>query len=322
MDPTFFEGYTIKHKLGSGGYGDIFSVKSRNEKKLYALKTEHLDSPNRVMKNEIRMLKQLPDLPIFPKIIKSGKTSGLNYFVMPLYGPSLSIIRHNLEGGSFSLPTLLYVAKETFTIIEILHQQGIVHCDVKPSNFLLNQVEYGGLVLIDFGLSSKFIDSNHNHITNQNSNGFRGTMKYASINVHKMIEPTRRDDIISWFYSIIELFKGKLPWKDVQDSNLSMSCKASISIEKLCSGLPRQMKIIWEKIKDLEFDEEPDYNGIRIELDEAISENGINLPFELDWESHNQIIKQLSPHPELFDKECYQNYMSKESNKKKSCFIY
>ena len=135
-----------------------------------------------------------------------------------------------------------------------------------------------------------------------------------------MIEPTRRDDIISWFYSIIEMAKGKLPWKDVQDHSLSMSCKQAISTDKLCSGLPRQMKTIWSSIKDMEFEQCPDYDGIKLELDRALIENKFENMSSYDWEEKPDILKKLTPHPELFDKNLART-MECSKTKKKICII-
>ena len=37
-----------------------------------------------------------------------------------------------------------------------MHSKGIIYCDMKPSNILIN--EYGQLKFSDFGLSKKIID--------------------------------------------------------------------------------------------------------------------------------------------------------------------
>ena len=306
-------GFTIIRRLGSGGYGEIYAAQKPNDPTIYAIKTETVETNQKGMELEISVLKNLPVSTRFAKLITQGSTPALNYFVMPLYGPSLSALKKLMPSNRFNLFTAFFVAKQMLEILQELHSYGFVHCDVKPSNFLLQQRTIGGLVLIDFGLSSKYITQSGKHIETKTSDGFRGTLKYASINVHKLYEPTRRDDVISWFYSFIEMAKGFLPWAEVRDRNLSMSCKQTISPEKLCQGLPQHCLDIWKAIKDLGFDEEPNYNLIYHYIDDIFAENQWSLVDALDWEKNSNILKETTPFPELFDQTSQhtsQNYIT------------
>ena len=302
MSDVEIGGFSIIRRLGSGGYGEIYAAQKPNDSTIYAIKTETVETNQKGMELEISVLRELPPSTRFSKLITHGSTPALNYFVMPLYGPSLSALKKLMPSGRFNLYTAFYVAKQMLEILQELHSTGFVHCDVKPSNFLLQQRTIGGLVLIDFGLSSKYITSEGKHIESRTSSGFRGTLKYASLNVHKLFEPTRRDDVISWFYSLIEMSKGTLPWADVRDRNLSMSCKQTISPEKLCQGLPEKVVEIWKCIKDLKFDEEPDYELIYQYIDEIFGENQWSQINLLDWETNPNLLKETTPFPELFDK--------------------
>jgi len=51
------------------------------------------------------------------------------------------------------------------------------------------------------------------HIPFRRGRSFIGTAKYASLNSHKNIELSRRDDLESLAYVLIELVNGHLPWK-------------------------------------------------------------------------------------------------------------
>lgn len=298
-------GFVTEAPLGRGGYGRIYSIRENKTHEVYALKTEDIKCTTQSLQNEIRIMERLPPDRCFPHIKANGVTEKIRYYIMPLYGPSLSRLLREIEGQKFTLGCALRIAFEMISIIEKLHEAGIVHCDIKPGNFLLNNVSTGGFVLTDFGLSSLWLDPvTKKHIARRTGAGFRGTLKYASVHVHNGCEPTRRDDIISWFYSMIELAKGKLPWKDVKDSGLAMSCKQTMNAEKLCSGLPTRSVAIWNLIENLEFDSKPDYATIKRELRSMAAESGIDInEVAWDWSSQQWLIRKVTMYPELFCEE-------------------
>lgn len=49
--------------------------------------------------------------------------------------------------------------------------------------------------------------------------GFRGTLRYVSLRVHAREEPGPADDLVSLFYSMIELIRGSVPWRSLHHNN-------------------------------------------------------------------------------------------------------
>lgn len=71
--------------------------------------------------------------------------------------------------------------------------------------------------LIDFGLARKYRLPTGEIRPPRKTAGFRGTARYASIHSHRSMELSRRDDLWSVFYVLIEFSVGSLPWRKVKD---------------------------------------------------------------------------------------------------------
>jgi serine/threonine protein kinase len=71
------------------------------------------------------------------------------------------------------------------------------------------------VTLIDFGLSSKYLNQHSQHIPFRNTETLLGTPMYASNNALLGKEISRRDDIESMIYILIFCLKGSLPWQGV-----------------------------------------------------------------------------------------------------------
>lgn len=96
-----------------------------------------------------------------------------------------------------------------------------------------------------------------------------GTTRYASVNAHKGMEPSRRDDLESIGYLLVYFLKGSLPWQGLQARNdqerykLITEKKLSISVERLCHELPNEFQDYLNYSRGLEFDEDPDYEYLK-----------------------------------------------------------
>ncbi|OHT06496.1 CK1 family protein kinase [Tritrichomonas foetus] len=192
--------YEVEACVGRGGFGDIYGVKVADSNKILALKLEPVEGKSNLLK-EIEFLKRLQDSLNFPIYYDDGVTDQYRYLVMELLGPSLSSTRREMKHCHFSLSTTLRIGIKMLRCLEQVHKHGIIHCDVKPGNFLLRPDCLHSLVLVDFGLAQFYI----HHKTGKHKkfkiyNGFNGTMKYASLNSMNESSLSRRDDLYSWFY--------------------------------------------------------------------------------------------------------------------------
>ena len=78
------------------------------------------------------------------------------------------------------------------SILETIHSYQVLHCDIKPQNFMVKDNE---LFIIDFGLAT-FYDETHSYPCKQ----IVGSSKYASYYTHCGEPLSKRDDLLSLGY--------------------------------------------------------------------------------------------------------------------------
>jgi serine/threonine protein kinase len=262
--------YKIHQLIGQGGFGDIYCVINIDTNRLCAMKIEMTDAANHGIRREISLLGTLQGSPVFPRIEMAGETDRCVYYAMELLGPSLATVRHNYR-GKLPLVFALRCGVQMLKCIEQLHRRGFIHRDIKPGNFLLRHDLVYPICLIDFGLATSYVDSESGaHLNLHPGRGFVGTAKYASENALRGRSLSRRDDLMSWFYSLVEMIKGKLPWPNNIGREELLKIRQKKSRSTVCSGLPKQMFRIHGMIMKLEFDEMPDFPAISALMNAAI----------------------------------------------------
>lgn len=82
-----------------------------------------------------------------------------NHFVilMQALGPSIRDLKKRIIADRFSKKTSLWVCRKMIQALEFVHSIGMVHGDVKPSNFCIGLNKRDRQVyIIDFGVTRKF----------------------------------------------------------------------------------------------------------------------------------------------------------------------
>ena len=158
----------------------------------------------------------------------------------------------------FDLKTCLMLAIQLIKIIQKVHEERIIHRDIKPDNFLIGSGDKSDSVyVIDFGLAKMYKNVEGAHIPFKEGKNLTGTARYASINTHKGIEQSRRDDLESIGHVILYLLKGSLPWQGLpgRSKNEKYAAikkkKIETDLNLLCKGIPSEFKEFMEYCRAL-----------------------------------------------------------------------
>ena len=286
LGQTFFNKYTCVKKLGKGSFGSIYQAVYGKEE--YALKFEDRKKNNDLLQNEAAIMNYLKG-PNIPTVKSYGFTSSYNILVMQLLGRDLE--HHFKKRKKFSVKTVCMLGFQMINILENIHEKHILHRDIKPENFVMGLNQNSKIVyLIDFGLAKKYRSMStliQYPLTMKKK--FTGTARYASINALKGYEHSRRDELESLGYIFIYFLKGKLPWQNIKVKDKEekfkkiLQKKLEISSNELCLGIPKEFEIFLEYVKNLKYDEKPDYNMLKDLLYKIMKDGNYKNDYIYDW---------------------------------------
>lgn len=174
-DIEFFatQGLEFKSVIANGGYGVIYLMFSHKYNTNFAIKT----IPKEMFKeSELECLKTIDD----PHIVMLYNFFDFDSFVYMLmeYCPNdLEKLLHIKK--SFSTEELSKYIRDCLLGIKACHDRKIAHCDIKPSNFLLDK--YDRVKISDFGMSTIYSDQPKSTI-------FKGTSIFMSPEIFKRKE--------------------------------------------------------------------------------------------------------------------------------------
>ncbi|EDV48692.1 dual specificity protein kinase TTK isoform X1 [Drosophila erecta] len=147
--------YTIDKKLGCGGSSSVYLARRSDSGDEFALKVVDLQADPQVVQgylNETKLLAKLQGnvcvvaLYDYQLVREESKL----YMVMEKGDCDLNKI---LQSYTTNLPlySLMNILYQMLQAVNYIHQNGVIHSDLKPANFLMVS---GRLKLIDFGIAS------------------------------------------------------------------------------------------------------------------------------------------------------------------------
>lgn len=275
--------YKLLNQIGEGSFGKIFEAENIITNCKVAIKIEKKNNVS-ILKHEANIYYKCKNIKGISNIKFFGTEENFNYIVMDLLGPSIDKMREN-QDKKMKLNDVLIISIHLINCLENLHNIGIIHRDIKPENILTNtEININKLYLIDFGLSKYYIDQNRNHIPINYNKKFIGNVRFASINIHNGIEPSRRDDLISLGYVLIVCLKGSLPWQNISSKikeekyDQIKHIKETTTLIELCSDIPYEFLSYISYCSSLKYEEEPNYNYLKqlfINLYNLVKNNNI-----------------------------------------------
>ncbi|KAI1727522.1 protein kinase domain-containing protein [Ditylenchus destructor] len=288
----------IQEMLGKGGYGQIYLAYDQLLDTKVAVKAEPTHRNGRRARRMIleqRVLVKLQGTAHTPILLQSGLERDVNFFVLQLLSPNVGDFRKQSPIKRLSKSTTGRIVQQAISGLRDIHNIGYINRDVKPANmcFGVTPATRHRLFLIDYGLVRRFKTHGNQQRPRRAHAGFRGTLRYVSLRVHAREEPGPADDLVSLFYSMIELIRGSVPWRSLHHNNDVWAVKEKLqadSFEKISENISESIKEFGKAVTSMGPEEEPDYTALQELLKDMVGDQNISSPY--DWE--NSYVDALS----------------------------
>ncbi len=217
----FIGPFQLVRLIRSGNTTQVWEAAREGEKDRVALKILLQSQKNN--KVEIEQLKHETNVaknfehPNVIKIFDYHDTYGIPFISMQLFNAkNLKIeMRERPEFFDKNLSDIITSCAEG---LKYVHEQGWLHCDIKPDNYLAD--EQGTVKLIDFSIAQK-IKTGFSLFGNK-PKAIKGTRSYISPEQIRREKLDVRADVYSFGCMLFELVSGKMPYTAVNPDDLLM----------------------------------------------------------------------------------------------------
>ncbi len=211
--------YEIVRQLGGGGFAITFLARDdlQPSKPLCVVKQLR---PNHThprivefFKKEAAILERLGKHPQIPRLL-AHFSENQNLYIVQEFIPGQDLSAEIMRGKYLSEDEVIKLIHEVLLILRFVHQQGVIHRDIKPQN-IMRRHQDGKIFLIDFGAVKEIASQMVNSQGNITSTVAIGTPGYMP-NEQKNGKPCLGSDVYALGMVAIQALTGIMPF-DLQE---------------------------------------------------------------------------------------------------------
>jgi serine/threonine protein kinase len=202
------EGYREAALVGAGGFSTVYRAFQERFGRQVAVKV--LSTPladeasRRRFLRECRIAGSFSSHPNIVTVLDAGFTDRGQAYIVFEYMPGGSLARRLEERGNLSLKEALTIGVKLSGALATIHQDGVLHRDVKPLNVLFSG--YGEPCLTDFGISA-IVTAGATQMTNSL------TPLYSAPEILDGETSTHAADIYSLGATLYDCLAGRAPFE-------------------------------------------------------------------------------------------------------------
>lgn len=200
--------FVVQERLGSpGGFGVAYKVFDTLGEVIRVLKliTRDRRSVYERLRREYTTLAKLPEHPHVVKVIWADKLPDDTPYIVFEFVDGFDV-NDMIEARALSVEDAMNLVRQTALGLQHLHQNGVYHQDIKPSNLLWTA---SGVRIIDFNVAARERDE---------AMGGGGTRRYIPPDYEHATEPSASDrmdrDLYALGITFYECITGQYPFDD------------------------------------------------------------------------------------------------------------
>lgn len=208
INRTLDKRYTILERIGGGGMADVYRAHDKLLDRSVAVKVlrSQFTSDEEFVSRFRREAQAAARLshPNIVNIYDVGCDEDIYYIVME-YISGETLKERIQRAGQLSIESAVRIALEIAEALENAHQNGLVHCDIKPHNILTTKA--GRIKVTDFGIAKAVTSATMTH-----TGTIIGSVHYFSPEQAKGAAVGAKSDIYSLGVVMYEMLTGTVPF--------------------------------------------------------------------------------------------------------------